>query len=212
MDKVVDTQNTLLQHVVVGIFALILAVVFNLVVGMTWSTSFARISFILLFLTLIISPIMRIKKPSEPSDPMKSPWCWRGELGIWFAVTGLVHFYFAMGGHIGWDLSVAFGPGGYGLANLMGLIALIWAIVLAVTSSNKLINYLGMKSWKWLHSFTYVVFYLVSLHVIYFQFFSEYGLKNLGKPNWFGYTAVAMMIILIIMQAVAFVKSVSSNK
>ena len=47
-----------------------------------------------------------------------------------------------------------------------------------------------------------MVFYLVSAHFIYFQFFSTYG--KIG-PDWFGYLAVAMTIIIIIMQLIAFI-------
>jgi len=208
MKKVVDTQNTLAQHLIVGTSSIALALAFKYLMDLSWSVSFARVSFILLFLTLLVSPLMRIKKPSKASNPLKSPWFWRGELGIWFVVTGVIHFFFAMSGHIAWDLSVAFGPGGYGLANLMGVVALAWGIMLACTSCRKAICSIGIKSWKWLHSFTYVVFYLISFHVVYFQFLSEYRLKNLGMPDWFGYAAIAMVILLVVLQFIAFIKAV----
>ncbi len=212
MDKVIDARNTLKQHLIVGAFSIALALIFTLLLGLSWSSSFGRVSFILLFLTLVISPVMKLWSPEISSSPFKSPWCWRGELGIWFVVTGIIHAYLSMSGRLGWDLSTAFGAGGYGFANLLGLIALIWGIVLALTSSNKLIRLLGVKSWKWLHGFTYVVFYLVFFHLIYFQFFSEYHLKYMGKPDWFGYTAVAMFILLTVLQILAFAKNVSQEE
>lgn len=209
--KIIDTTNTFKQHFIVAIFSLILAGVFHFVEGLRWSTSFARVSFILLFLTLIIGPIMRLKKPAKVFSPLKTPWTWRSELGIWFAVTGLIHVLFAMSGKPGWDLVNALGGfvggEGYGFANFLGLIALVWAIVLAVTSSNKAIKKLGVDSWKWLQSFAYVIFYLVLGHTMYFQFFSTYG----GGPDYFGYLVLVMAVLIIGLQIVGFVKTLKET-
>ncbi len=206
-----DAKNTFLQHLLVGFFTLLLALGFNQILGIRWSTSFARISFVLLFLTLVIGPLTKLKNPGQVSSPLKLPWSWRSELGIWFTVSALTHVYFAMGGRPGWNLSKALGGGigggGYGLANLLGFVALFWSLVLAATSFGKVIKFLGIKSWKWLHSFTYVVFYLVTLHLAYFQFFSSYG----GGPDWFGYSAVTMALVVVFLQLAAFVKIMAKD-
>ncbi|SRR6056297_191099 len=207
-----DARNTYLQHFLVGLFSLGLAVIFNYFLDIRWSTAFARVSFILLFITLIIGPFTKLRSPNSVSNPLKAPWYWRSEFGIWFAITGLVHFYFAMSGRPGWDFSKALGGiiggGGYGLANLLGLIALVWAIILAITSFGKVIRFLGIESWKWLHSFTYVLFYLIAGHVLYFQFFTDYG----SGPDWFGYLELIMMIIVVVLQISAFVKTILKRK
>ena len=78
--------------------------------------------------------------------------------------------------------------------------------LITITSFGKIISFLGVSLWKWLHSFTYVVFYLVFGHFIYFQFFSTYG--EIG-PDWFGYTSVAMTIIVVILQLVAVIYSLT---
>ena len=101
------------------------------------------------------------------------------------------------------------GGSGYGLTNLIGLIALFWAVLLTITSFNKVITFIGIGAWKWLHSLTYVIFYLVSAHFIYFQFFSTYG--EVG-PDWFGYTAVAMAIIIIVLQLIAFIIAITKHR
>ena len=54
-----------------------------------------------------------------------------------------------------------------------------------------------------------MLFYLVSGHFIYFQFFSTYG--EVG-PDWFGYMAVVMAIIIIVLQLIAFIIAVSKHK
>lgn len=211
--KYVDVKNTLGKHFCVGSFSIILAVLLNYFSEAGWSTAFARVSFFLLFLTLIIGPIMRLRKPKKEFSVFKKPWTWRGELGIWFVITALLHFYFAMnhsfiGGTLIGALGGGIGGGGLGIANLLGLIALVLSLILAATSFNKVIKYLGIKSWKWIQSFTYVVFYLVIGHLIYFQFFTTHG----SGPDWFGYTSIIMFIIILILQISAFIKTVKEYR
>ena len=203
-----DTQNTLLQHVLVGLFSVLLALFFNFILNIRWSTTWGRVSLILLFVTVVIGPWMRLRKPQKVSSPLESPWNWRSEFGIWFTVAALFHVGFAMSGRPGWDIMKALGGivggEGYGFANFLGFVALFWALILAATSFKKAIRFLGVESWKWLHSFTYVLFYLVFAHMLYFQFFSSYG----SGPDWFGWAAVAMMIIVTVLQLSAFGKAV----
>ncbi|MBD3355204.1 hypothetical protein GF361_04430, partial [Candidatus Woesearchaeota archaeon] len=82
--KFFDTKNTLGKHLITCIFSLTAAFLMKYMAGISWSVSFARVSFLLLFLTLIIGPIMRLVKPSKLFTLLKTPWTWRGELGIWF--------------------------------------------------------------------------------------------------------------------------------
>ncbi len=209
----IDVKNTLGKHICVGVFSIGLAVLLNFIFGIGWSTSFARVSFFLLFLTLIIGPVMRLRKPKKEFSIFKKPWTWRGELGIWFVITGLAHFYFAMnhdfiGGTLKGALGGGIGGGGLGLANLLGLIALVISLILAVTSFNKIIKFLGIESWKWIQSFTYVVFYLVVGHLTYFQFFTTHG----SGPDWFGYSSIIMFFIILILQIFACVKTVKEYR
>lgn len=207
MEKIIDAKNTLTQHIIVGAFALGLTFFFNLFLGTHPSTAFGRTSFLLLFLTLVISPLMKLIKKKESSSLLKSPWSWRGELGIWFAVTGFIHFFIVMNSRLSWNFARALGQGGFGLANIAGLIALALGIALALTSSGRVINYIGRKNWKYLQSFSYVIFYLISIHLIYFQFLSERS-----DPNWFGYTAVAMIVLLVALQLAALGKEISKHR
>ncbi len=195
-----DARNTLGQHLVVGIFSLGLTFIFKFLLDISWSTSFARVSFFLLFLVLIIGPIMRMKSSIKNLLPSLSPLSWRGELGIWFFITGLAHFIFVL---LRSPLSelIKIGGSGYALSNLLGLVALVWAVFLTITSFGKAIEFLGVDLWHKLHSLTYVVFYLVAGHFIYFQFFSTYG--KVG-PDWFGYLAVIMAAMIIVLQLIAF--------
>lgn len=206
-----DTKNTFIQHSIVGLLFIGLVSLFHYGFGASWVITFARVAFILLSLTLMIGPIMTLKKSGVVSSPLKSPWSWRGELGIWFAISSIIHFILFMNGFPKWNLLKALGGGigggGLGIATFIGLIALFWTIILTIASFNKIIVFLG-TSWKWIHSFTYVVFYLIVSHLTYFQFFSTYR----GGPDWFGYTSIVIALIVMGLQFSAFVKILIRNR
>lgn len=175
------------------------------------------VGFVLLFMALLIGPLSKIWRPAAKLIP------WRRPLGIWFAIVALIHSYSIFDGWIRWDwlkfLGYEFIPQlnryarmepGFGLANVLGLIALFWALVLAVTSSDKALRYLGDSTWKWIQNFAYVIFYLTGAHAMYFLFvhFTQSFHNNPFPPNWFRYYAVAMVVTLFTLQISAFVKSI----
>jgi sulfoxide reductase heme-binding subunit YedZ len=202
-----DVKNTFTQHCVVGISSILSILILKFILMTTWSQALSRTSVFLLFLVLIIGPLAKLIKPAEGSNTLMMPGSWRGELGIWFAIVALSHFILVLN-NIGFPSLIKIGGSGFALANLLGLIALIWALILTITSFRKVIVFLGASSWKWINSFVYVIFYLVIAHLVYFQFFSTYG--EIG-PDWFGYVAVAMAIIVIVLEAIAFVKMTRDN-
>lgn len=158
---------------------------------------------------------------------------WRREAGVWFTLVVLVHFALVWDGWARWsvwellgfqyvpelDAYLRFEPG-FGLANLMGLIALVFALVLAATSFDRAVSFLGISSWKWLHSFSYVVFYTVALHTLYFAFMhytpSPYrvlmGLPTAYPENILRFSYVAMVLSVMGAQAAAFVKTVRQRR
>lgn len=178
-------------------------------------------SFVLLFLTLILGPLSKIW------SGVAKIISWRRELGIWFAVTAAIHGLLILNGWVQWDFMRLMGyefipelnriarlEPGFGLANLLGLTALFWAVVLASTSCDKAIVSLGSTSWKILHSTAYVIFYLVSLHTLYFLFihFTLSFHRPVPPPNWFRFPSLIMVISLFMMQIVAYIKTVANQK
>jgi sulfoxide reductase heme-binding subunit YedZ len=204
-----DGYNTFKQHAIVGTVSSALVAILYLLLDVALPAAFARVSFVLLFITMMIGPIVKLKQQGPVKSALMLPSTWRGELGIWFTFFAVMHVVI-----LTFDRPILsfieMGGGGYGLANLLGLVALLWALILSATSCSKAIRYLGVPSWKWIQSFAYLIFYLVSGHYIYFQFFSTYG-DNPG-PDWFGFVALGMTLVVILLEGVAFVSTVKKTK
>jgi sulfoxide reductase heme-binding subunit YedZ len=109
---------------------------------------------------------------------------------------------------------------GFGLANLMGLVAFVFALVLATTSSDKAVSWLGVSSWKWLHMLSYVIFYLGALHVVYFAFI--HYMPSLQRvvmeqptnypDNVLKYYYLFAIISVFVVQVMAFIKTVRRQR
>ncbi len=194
-----DIRNTFSYHLVVALTSLLLVLVLyssgiNLIRGT------AGVAFFLLFLTLIIGPIMRLWKPALEVLPWNLPWSWRGELGIWFTIVSIVHMLLVFYAK-NWDIT------GYiaemRLSDLVALVAIFLALILTATSLGGVIKFLGVASWRWLHNFTYVVFYLVGAHAV------NHAFLRPGRPeDWLHWMYLVMIVIVIALQASAFLKTV----
>ncbi len=202
-------------------------------VNSTWSPdmrlwkSFGGAAFALLWFAVLIGPASRLW------GPLVRIVTWRREFGVWFVVVGMVHGYLVLDGWVRWGLWEFFGyqyiaeldtylrfEPGFGLANLMGIVALVFALPLAVTSFDRAVSFLGISSWKWLHSFAYVVFYLVALHAIYFSFihFTPSPQRILmGQPtnypdNVLRFYYVLAILSVFVAQFGSFVKTVYKQR
>ncbi len=59
---------------------------------------------------------------------------------------------------------------GFGMANILGLLAVLMALPLMATSADWATRKLGGSSWKFLLRGAYTIFYLVALHTAYFLY------------------------------------------
>ena len=134
-------------------------------------------AFVLLIAALAVGPIARL----VPSA--RGLLRWRRQLGIWFALTATLHAVLILDGWARWSLRRFLGyefipqlgrearlEPGFGLANLIGSVALLLALVLAATSSDWALRRLGRPSWAWLHRLAHTVLVLSLLHGSYFLF------------------------------------------
>lgn len=182
--------------------------------------SFGDASLMLLFMTLAIGPLSRLWTTATQLL------IYRRQTGIWFAILALIHSFLIWNGWARWDFSRFLGfefipqlnrvarlEPGFGLSNLIGMVALLLTVVLLVTSSECAMKRLG-SSWKWLHYSAYTIFYLSALHTGYYLFihFSISFHKNPAPPNWFRIPFLILVAILLIIKLLAFVKTVSRRK
>lgn len=221
-----------LRHLLVaGVSVLLVYLVWQ--VNSTWSPdmrlwkSFGGATFALLWFTVFIGSAARLWRPLTRFIT------WRRETGVWFAVLGLVHGYLVLDGWVRWSAWEFFGykyipelemylrsEPGFGLANLMGLVAITFALILATTSFDKAVSFLGISSWKWLHMFSYVIFYLGALHVIYFAFIHFTPSPErilLGQPTNYPVNPLRFYYLVAILsvfgaQMGAFIKTVYQQK
>lgn len=221
-------RMVLLRYVVVGVFAGI-SFYMGWWLNSTWSAdmrlwkSFGVATFALLYFTAVIGPAAVVW------SPLMSVVTWRRETGVWFVVMGLVHGYLVWDGWARWDVARLLGfryapeldiylraEPGFGLANLMGILALGLGLSLAATSFDKAVGFLGISSWKWLHTFTYVIFYVAVLHAIYFAFIhytpspERPGTVYPANPLRFVYVGALLSVALA--QAAAFFKILSRRR
>ena len=176
---------------------------------------------VLLLLTMAIGPLARLWRPAARSLTF------RRELGIWFAVVATVHTVLVLNGWARWSVAQLLGfefvpqlgrtarmEPGFGLANLIGLVALIWALALAATSSDWALRRLGPSAWKWLHNAAHVIFWLTTLHVAYFLFL-HYTMsfhKQPPPPDWFRAPFLVLASGIVLLQVAAFTVTVRNRR
>ena len=194
----IKSRKTLfLRHLFAGLVAVLFVYLFwlsrpELSFNVRLWRALGDTAFSFLFITLIIGPLAKLWKPTLRLVS------WRREAGIWFALLALSHFVRVSG--------YALSEPGIELPRLLGLIALFWALVLAATSSDWAVNFLGVSSWKWLHTSAYTIFYLVAAHTAYFLFW------RYSETNWFQDPFLGMILAVPILQASAFIKEVIRQK
>lgn len=222
-----------LRHLAVGVLAILLGLVFWRS-RMEWDPEMrlwkavGDASFLLLALALAAGPLAILLPAAKPLLS------WRRSFGIWFALTGLLHAYLVWDGWARWSLRRLFGfeeipletgptlvltDPGFGLSNLIGLVALFWGLLIAAVSSDFAMGALGSRAWKYVQQFAYVVFYLVGLHAAYFMFL-HYNLslkslvfgKGIPPPNWFRGWFVAVVVTIMLLQLAGFVRTVAQRR
>ena len=181
-------------------------------------------SLILLYAALAIGPAVRL----FPGRVVGSLLPLRRQAGIWFGVLAFVHAALIWDGWARWDVDRLLGyefipqlgrlarlEPGFGLANLLGIAALLITLPLLVTSADWAVNKLGGSAWKFLHYGTYVIFWLVVLHTAYFLFMHYAPSFHRPVPpdaNWFRVPFVWLTLLVGLLQTAAFAKTVLGQR
>lgn len=177
---------------------------------------------ILLFLALVLGPLAQLWPRARGLLP------YRRELGVWFGLLALLHTLLVLNGWARWDalrfLGYEFVPDlgrvarlepGFGLSNLLGLVALLFTLVLMATSTDWAVRRLGGRAWKFLQLSSYLVFYLSALHTAYFLFMHytmSFHRQVPADPNWFRWPFLALTLGVVALQVGAYIKRVTPNR
>jgi methionine sulfoxide reductase heme-binding subunit len=205
----------------VAVFALFWQTRQNWSPDMRFWKAVGDVAFVLLWVTVVIGPVAKLWAPA------RKLLAWRRQLGIWFALAASLHALLILNGWARWTVSGFLGyeyipqlgrearwEPGFGLANILGLTALFVALLLAGTSSDWAIRALRAPAWKFLHNGAYFVFYVGSIHSLYFLFihYTVSFHKQVPNPDWFRYWFLAMVGIVAVLHVAAFIRTVAASR
>ncbi len=178
-------------------------------------------SLILLYMALALGPMARF----VPRVGMLLPY--RRELGIWFGIYAILHTIIILDGWVLWDFYQFMGyqyipaidqtvrlESGFGMANILGLMAVLIALPLMATSTDWAVRVLGVNAWKFLHYGAYTIFYAVALHTAYFLYihYTVSFHRTVPDPNWFQFPFAVLTAVLVALQVGAFIKTVAKDR
>lgn len=185
-----------------------------------WNRAVGDMSLVLVALSMAIGPLSRLWTAFRYDMP------WRREFGIYGVLLAVIHTVIILAGWVQWDLVRLFGyelhPAtgdyvmarhGFGLANVIGIVALIYGVVLATASNDWSQKLLGGSAWKFLQQGAYVLWMLAILHTAYFLYlhFQDYH-RPVPEPNWAQLPFAGLVVIVILLQLAAFLKTWKSKR
>ena len=214
-------RKTLVRHVLVAV------VVTGLVLGFAavhaqfspmhrWNRAFGDASLVLIALSMGLGPLTRFLRGAVPLLPF------RRELGIYGCLLVLVHGAIIVVCWVQWDLMRLFGfewhpelmtyvmfQHGFGLANAIGISALVLAVLLAATSSDFAMRRLGLSGWKFLQMGVLPMWWLTVTHVTYFLFMHFLSFHRATPPPnplqpWF----VGLVVLVLALRAAAYLRTI----
>jgi methionine sulfoxide reductase heme-binding subunit len=182
----------------------------------SWNQAFADTSVVLFAATLAIGPLGRLWRPASRASP------WRRETGIWGTFAALMHVGIYWEAAVGWsrwrlffypegqggiadtlagDRAKGLVPTAFHVANAIGVVALAYALVLAVTSNDACQRWLK-AGWSWLQDRATTMWLVALLHVWVFAYFVGAGLILPVGTLW------ASFWMVLLLQTAAFGKTV----
>jgi len=185
-----------------------------------WNRAVGDMSVVLVSFSMVIGPLARLWPVFRGAIP------WRREFGIYGVLLAFIHTIIILAGWVQWDLMRIFGyefnpainayvmfQHGFGLANVIGIVALVYGAVLALASSNWSQRLLGGPVWKFLQQSAYVLWMLIVIHTAYFLYlhFQDYH-RNTPAPNWAQIPFAALVALIILLQFAAFLKTWRSKR
>ncbi|VAW00709.1 hypothetical protein MNBD_ALPHA07-1366 [hydrothermal vent metagenome] len=184
-----------------------------------WNRAIGDMSVVLVAMSMAIGPLSRLFPVLRGALPF------RRELGIYGVILALVHTAIILVGWVEWDFYRLFGfqlhpsgqyvmvQHGFALANIIGIIALLYSIVLAMSSSNWSQRLLGSSAWKFLQRGAYVLWMLIIIHTAYFLYLNFLDFhRPVPEPNWAQMPFVILVGLVFILQLAAYIKTWSVRR
>ena len=217
-------RKTQVRHVLVAVVATGLVLGFAAVHAQfspmhRWNRAFGDASLVLIALSMGLGPLTRFLRGAVPLLPF------RRELGIYGCLLVLVHGAIIVVGWVQWDLMRLFGfewhpelmtyvmfQHGFGLANAIGIAALVLAVLLAATSSDFAMRRLGLSGWKFLQMGVLPMWWLTVTHVAYFLFIHFLSFHRATPPPnplqpWF----VGLVVLVLALRSTAYLRTISAK-
>lgn len=180
-----------------------------------WNRAFGDASLVLVALAMGLGPLARLLRVATPLLAL------RRELGVQACLLALVHATIILLGWVQLDLMRLFGfefhPGlgryvmvqpGFGLANAIGLVALVVAAVLALTSNDISVRRMGASAWKFLQMGVLPLWWLAVAHTAYFMFAHFLSFHRMTpEPNPLQWPFVALVLLVLALRGAAFVQT-----
>lgn len=172
-------KRLFLYHIPIVIISLVSAVLIyntrkstDIISNVSFSTAYPALA--LLAATLIVGPL---KKLMNRKNPVSADF--RRDLGFWAAILSLVHVVFGLQVHLRGRMWLLFLSDSmefpfiridrFGFANYTGLVATFILLLLFATSNDWSLQKLGIRKWKLIQRWNYVLFAVVVLHGILYQ-------------------------------------------
>ncbi len=208
------------RHIAVVVLGVVLTYLFLVSRGQwsdmhKWNRAVGDASLVLVAMSMAIGPLSRLFAGARRLMP------WRRELGIYGVLLAFAHAIIIVFGWVQLDFMRLFGfefhpqlqryvmfQQGFGLANILGIFALGYAAVLALTSNNFSQRFLGASVWKYVQQGTYVLWWLIVLHTGYFLFmhFQDFD-RPVPEPNWAQWPFVWLVVLVSALQLAATVRT-----
>ena len=186
----------------------------------SWNRAAGGTSLFMIACALIIGPLTKIFPRSKWILP------WRRELGIYAVIFALIHITIIIVEWVDWDLFLLFGfesdpslegyimtQRGFGISNLLGVVAIFYGFLLAFSSNDLSQKFLGGSAWKFLQQAAHIFWILVLLHTAYFLYFHFLDFdKDLPEPSWLKIPFLILIVVVISLRIIAYIKMVKRQR
>ncbi|MBA3909942.1 MAG: hypothetical protein C0524_08640 [Rhodobacter sp.] len=184
-----------------------------------WNRAIGDASLVLVALSVGLGPLARLLRPAQQLLPF------RRETGIHGCLLAFVHAAIILVGWVQWDLMRLFGfewhpellvyvmfQPGFGLANAIGIAALVLAVLLAATSSDFAMRRLGLSGWKFLQMGVLPLWWLTVAHVAYFLFMHFLSFhRETPEPNPLQFWFVGLVVLVFGLRAAAYLRTIRAK-